>query len=32
LVESGVYVAGEEPAHKPDAIMKGVKEAVEWAL
>jgi ribonucleotide monophosphatase NagD (HAD superfamily) len=32
LVESGVHVAGAEPAHKPDAIMKSVKEAVEWAL
>jgi HAD superfamily hydrolase (TIGR01456 family) len=32
LVESGVHVAGAEPAHKPDAIMKSVKEAVEWAF
>ncbi|KAE9378984.1 HAD-superfamily hydrolase [Stipitochalara longipes BDJ] len=32
LVESGVHVAGKKPAHEPNAIMKGVKEAVEWAL
>jgi HAD superfamily hydrolase (TIGR01456 family) len=29
LVETGVHVAGEEPAHAPNAIMKGVREAVE---
>lgn len=32
LVESGVHVASEEPAYKPHVIVKGVKEAVEWAL
>jgi HAD superfamily hydrolase (TIGR01456 family) len=32
LVESGIHVAGAEPAHKPNAIMKGAREAVEWAL
>jgi HAD superfamily hydrolase (TIGR01456 family) len=32
LVESGVHVAGELPAHTPNAVMKGVREAVEWAL
>jgi hypothetical protein len=32
LVESGVHVAGDEPAHAPDAIVMGIKEAVEWAL
>jgi HAD superfamily hydrolase (TIGR01456 family) len=32
LVESGVHVADNEPAHKPHAVVKGVQEAVEWAL
>jgi HAD superfamily hydrolase (TIGR01456 family) len=32
LVESGVYESGTAPAHRPTAIAKGVKEAVEWAL
>ena len=32
LVESGVHVAGAEPAHKPDAIMERVAEAMEWAV
>ena len=27
-----MHVAGAEPAHKPDAVVKSVKEAVEWAL
>ena len=30
LMESGVHVACEEPVHKPTAIVKGVKEAIEW--
>ena len=32
LVESGVHVAGTEPAHQPNAIVSGVMEAVEWGL
>ena len=31
-MESGLHVAGEEPVHKPTAIVKGAKEAIEWAL
>lgn len=26
------HVTGEEPTHKPTAIVEGVKEAVEWTL
>jgi HAD superfamily hydrolase (TIGR01456 family) len=32
LVETGFHIAGEKPAHKPNIIVKGVKEAIEWAL
>lgn len=32
LVESGIHVAGTEPAHRPDHVVLGVKEAVELAL
>lgn len=32
LVESGVYEAGTQPAHRPTAFAKGVKEAVKLAL
>lgn len=32
LVESGVYVAGSEPAHVPDHVARGVNDAVDWAL
>ena len=32
LVESGVYVAGDDPAHKPTKVTKDVKDAVDLAL
>lgn len=32
LVETGVYVAGTTPAHKPDHITRDVQSAVDWAL
>lgn len=32
LVESGVYEKGTTPAHVPDMIVAGVKDAVEWAF
>jgi hypothetical protein len=32
LVESGVHVKGATPAYVPDAIVPGVREAVEWAM
>ncbi|TAQ89760.1 hypothetical protein B7494_g1937 [Chlorociboria aeruginascens] len=32
LVETGVHTPGTEPAHKPTAIKKNVREAVLWAL
>ncbi|KAN0115156.1 HAD-superfamily hydrolase [Hyaloscypha variabilis] len=32
LVETGIHVAGTKPAYEPNTIVKGVKEAVGWAL
>ncbi len=32
LVETGMYVPGTEPAHKPTQIATDVEDAVDWAL
>ncbi|KAF1964686.1 cat eye syndrome critical region protein 5 precursor [Bimuria novae-zelandiae CBS 107.79] len=32
LVQTGVYVEGTEPAHKPKQIVGDVLDAVEWAV
>ncbi|KAI1168881.1 HAD-like domain-containing protein [Nemania serpens] len=32
LVETGVYVAGTVPAHKPSHIARNVQDAVKWAI
>ncbi|OTB16584.1 hypothetical protein K445DRAFT_21540 [Daldinia sp. EC12] len=32
LVETGIHVPGDVPAHEPCHIAKNVQEAVEWAL